>query len=266
MSSRRAVLTECAKRLRTYAGTLEGGGLRSISQRVLQWADKVQADDFVNVVQDYKSFLDEFKREATQGDPKQVRIYEALKEILESAKGKSISLTQLDSIVQPTRGAQQAVAQVIKSFQSKGLTIEQSFYGLCFAYLLMVEGVYDKVMRYLLAWCKWPVDIAELPEKINPMMAELLKIGSYEVLFEDYHRRIRNSIAHANFWFDATLSMAIFDDVNPDDPNDKFHCEKPYDKFVQTVVGLYSVLFLFQVALLMIIFVPVTLLEAKNAQ
>jgi hypothetical protein len=265
MNTREAVLANCAQRFRIYAQTTKDGGLEKTSRRLLELADKIQSDDFLDVAKDYQSFLTEFKQEVTGGDSKQGSIYEALKQILEPA-GRGINLQQLDSIVQLTKAAQQAVGQTMKSFQSTGLTNEQRFYGLCFVYLLMVEGVYDQVMRYLLAWTKWPLNIDKVTDKIDRIQTELLQMGNYQVLFDNYKRRVRNSIAHARFSFDIGTSMAAFDDVNEKDPNDKFHCDMPYTDFVGMVVGLYEVLFLYQMVLLMTVYVPVTLLEAKNAQ
>jgi hypothetical protein len=244
---------------------MKDGGLEKTARRVLQWADKIEADNFSDVVKDYESFLTDFKQEVTEGGSTQVSVYEALKQILEPA-GKKIDLQQLDSILQPTKAAQQAVGQTMKSFQSTGLTNEQRFYGLCFVYLLMVEGVYDQVMRYLLAWSKWPVNIDNVTDKIDRIHDDLLKMGNYQVLFDCYKRRVRNSIAHARFSFDSGTSMAAFDDVNESDPNDEFHCDMPYTDFVKIVVGLYEVLFLYQMVLLMTVYVTVTLVEAKNAQ
>lgn len=158
------------------------------------------------------------------------------------------------------------IDSIIKVFNSSSLTMEQKFYGLCFQYAILVEGIYDQALRYLLLW--WEnskgkrLDVQNM--SIGNVKKELEATGASPSLFVGWERRIRNSIAHARFSYDQTMDKAIFDDVDPGDPLNIFHKEMTYNEFGEMGMALYNVVFLIEIILVMGHLVPMILIAAKK--
>jgi len=92
------------------------------------------------------------------------------------------------------------------------LSDKRRYYGFCFLYLLMIEGLYDENIKILYIFKKAlsgeKVDYEDIQEK--PLWD--FKNEIEPVFFEGYNNRIRNAIAHAKFRFeDRTGKMAFRD-------------------------------------------------------
>lgn len=96
---------------------------------------------------------------------------------------------------------------------SKRLSEKRRYYGLCFMYLISVEGLYDENIRILYIFKKATNGVAVDYETIQEQRLWSLKKELEPVFFEGYNNRLRNAIAHARFRFDDAKGKMIFDDI-----------------------------------------------------
>ncbi|WNZ29983.1 MAG: hypothetical protein IAX21_03755 [Candidatus Bathyarchaeota archaeon] len=97
--------------------------------------------------------------------------------------------------------------------EPKRLSEKRRFFGLCFMYLILLEGLFDETIRvlYILVKAQKGVDIDY--ESVETKNVGELKNGLPTILFEGYNSRLRNSIAHARFRFDDVQNKMTFNDI-----------------------------------------------------
>ena len=105
------------------------------------------------------------------------------------------------------------IAEVYMALVSpESLSDKRRYYGFCFLYLLMIEGLYDENIKILYIFKKAlsgeKVDYEEIQEKPPRDFKNEIE----PVFFEGYNSRIRNAIAHAKFRFDDKTGKMIFRD------------------------------------------------------
>ena len=180
--------------------------------------------------------------------------------------GSPLSISDLEPLLKDTSNVRQVFFHIASVFNSNSLTMEQKFYGVCFLYVILVEGIYDQVLRYLLLW--WENCQGNRPdvqsESIYAVKRELEAAGASAILFDGWEPRIRNSIAHMRFSYGALTNKAIFDDVDPRDPTNTFHTEMNYNQFGEMGMNLYNIVFLVQTILVMGNLVPMILIAAEK--
>ncbi len=96
---------------------------------------------------------------------------------------------------------------------SEALTEKRKYYGLCFMYLILTEGLFDENIRIIYIFKK-----AVENTDIKYEQAQQENLGSLRneidpVFFEGYNSRIRNAIAHARFRYDETRNVMVFEDI-----------------------------------------------------
>lgn len=96
---------------------------------------------------------------------------------------------------------------------SKNLSEKRRYYGLCFMYLISVEGLYDEDMRTLHILKKAGEGVSINYREIQQKPLWFFKKELEPVFFEGYNNRIRNAIAHARFRFDNEKNKMIFKDT-----------------------------------------------------
>lgn len=95
---------------------------------------------------------------------------------------------------------------------SEDLTEKRRYYGLCFEYLVFIEGLYDENMRILYA-IKKAIDGNKVEyEKIEEKSLCDFRSDLPSVFFEGYNNRLRNAIAHARFAFNDNTQKMTFKD------------------------------------------------------
>lgn len=92
----------------------------------------------------------------------------------------------------------------------KGLNEKRKYYGFCFLYLLMVEGLYDENIKILYMFKRATKGEKVDYENIRERPLHFFKNEIEPVFFEGYNNRIRNAIAHAKFRFDDKTNRMIF--------------------------------------------------------
>ncbi len=97
---------------------------------------------------------------------------------------------------------------------------KMSFYGMCYHYPLFVEGVFDESIRLLFLLMSSVQGIPLSSDGVRKMTLGQLKQKSREIglprfFFWGWENRVRNSIAHARFRYDAEKRMMYFVDIDP---------------------------------------------------
>jgi hypothetical protein len=95
---------------------------------------------------------------------------------------------------------------------AKSLSEAGRYYGLCFMYLVYVEGVYDEYIRLLYTFRKATDGVNIAFEAIKDKGVWELATDLDPVFSEGYNNRIRNAIAHAKFKYDDANKIMSFRD------------------------------------------------------
>src|SRR5207245_8025418 len=94
------------------------------------------------------------------------------------------------------------------------------YYGMCLSYMLNVEGVFDETIRllYLLASSAKgkSITLAEINKQpLSQIRAEFSRVYLPDVFFDGWEDgRVRNSIAHCRFRYEAKTGKMRFQDMD----------------------------------------------------
>jgi len=117
-------------------------------------------------------------------------------------------LLELYPLIRSLREPSQNIETLKKIFIEERRSERERFYGLCFIYLIVVEGIYDEWMRILYALKMAAegvnVDLNNVRKKTLWNIREgLRKVGVSDILFEGWEENnIRNAIGHARYSYD----------------------------------------------------------------
>lgn len=174
------------------------------------------------ILEDWKDTKQTFKNEFIGSDENwkyRDRCYVALeKTIIDMVKAKGVQASRktFDKILPALQAGNQALSNLneiaLTLVAPQSLSGKSRYYGLCFMYLISIEGLYDENIRilYIFRMATNGVDIDY--EAIREKDLWSFKSELDPVFFEGYNNRIRNAIAHARFRFDDTKSRMIFQD------------------------------------------------------
>jgi len=131
-------------------------------------------------------------------------------------KGYRTSSKAFNNLIPAFESRTQALFNMAEIFQtlvaSEDLPDKRRFYGLCFMYLILVEGVYDEEIRILYSIKKATDGIQIDYNKIKDKRLWDFRNDLEAIFFIDNHDRIRNSIAHARFKYDDKRGLMTFRD------------------------------------------------------
>ena len=114
------------------------------------------------------------------------------------------ALALLRSAVQPQTTCDQIIS-LASSQQNKTLRMHL----LCYVYLILVEGVYDEVLRFLYVHhLKLDTTNAEIKDIATRFAHD--RVG--ESLLSGWNPTVRNAIGHATYYFDTEAEMIRFED------------------------------------------------------
>lgn len=174
------------------------------------------------VLKDWDDTEKTFKNEFIGSDENweyRERCYDALEKIIREiikARGLQASSRTFERILPALQIGHEALDNLTEIYlalvASKDLSEKRRYYGLCFMYLILIEGIYDEDIRmlYILRKAAKSVDINY--ETIKEKDLWSFKSELEPTFFEGYNNRIRNAIAHARFRFDNAKGQMIFND------------------------------------------------------
>ena len=263
-------LQQLSAKLDQFALVLDSGGLPKTASWLRAASKQISSSTIDDLALNYSKEVVNFRDEFSSGNAKMAELFHEVRSRMpKHPPNAPLTITDLETILAKTSATQQQIAKIVSVFNSGALDTEQKFYGMCLLYVIMVEGVYDEVLRFLLLWYENlrgnTILSATLANKNTyTLKSELEASGAKPVLFEFWQPRIRNSIAHARFSYDVKNDKAIFDDVDPHDQTNTFHKEMSYKEFGELETGLLYAMFLVQVLLIMDHYVPEILVRAKQ--
>jgi len=157
-------------------------------------------------------------------------------------------LLELYPLIRSLREPSQNIETLKKIFIEERRSERERFYGLCFIYLIVVEGIYDEWMRILYALKMAAegvnVDLNNVRKKTLWNIREgLRKVGVSDILFEGWEENnIRNAIGHARYSYDENTKKMTFVNIKPKTGVVKYSLT--YNEFVATGLKVELVSFI----------------------
>jgi hypothetical protein len=145
--------------------------------------------------------------------------FEELKRIFnEVIKTKSHRTREtIDRLLSPLKIGTETLENIAEIYQTvvvaPKLSSRRKFYGICFIYMLFVEGLFDEVIRMLYILNEAGKDKDVKYEDVENKSPHNFKGKIDSIFLEGYDKRLRNSIAHARFKFDQKTGKMIFQDI-----------------------------------------------------
>ena len=129
------------------------------------------------------------------------------------------------------------------------LKLKQKWFGACFAYVMIVEGVFRELCEYILMLDDIRTGKSRTFSQIEALsmfklVEEITSKLDISIFTEGYFNRLRNAIAHANFRFNETTGKMNFKDVYQGKVRDvgDFTLEEFGKKFYLKIDDLYTII------------------------
>jgi hypothetical protein len=136
------------------------------------------------------------------------------------------------------------IGDIIRNIKDPKL-VERRFYLLCFAYLIMVEGIFDECVRILyFLWVNskgMGLKFQEVKEKkVKDINKEFIQSGFFPTFLQNWEEKnhLRNSIGHARFEFHPNNNLMHFIDVNPQDGKMNYNKFLNFDEFAKIALEI----------------------------
>jgi len=248
-----------AEAIRGFAGILKG--------------KEVPADFLKRLDLLFDLNLDEFETILSVGQSYRKRCFEEIKEITIDSIGRMGSefgpaLLTLYPLFQRVNMFSKVTGSIAEQLSHKEtLSEEVVFHLYCYAYLILVEGIYDELARILYFLAKVQKNnIPNLAGLERMSVRDVLRMfGSTPVFLErwDEKNHIRNAIGHARTNYDVSRKRVRFIDVNSYGTQTFDSGDIPFSQFVERALEIEDSLTAFlHIFLLLKIF---DLIYSKNA-
>ena len=120
----------------------------------------------------------------------------------------SPSFTSALSILEDAKAPQETCTQIMRLAATQNSNLVR-MHLYCFVYLILIEGVYDQVLRFLYALhTKSPSSNADT----KSICENFKRDNMANALIDGWNPIVRNAIAHATYLLDANSEMANFED------------------------------------------------------
>lgn len=122
----------------------------------------------------------------------------------------SNALLQANDFLKEATTKTKVVNKILLAFRQGNLDQEQLFYGDCFIYLMLMEGVFDTYLSWLYAWSEASAgrdvkyEEIETARQALQLLADRYGVESLQQEYWNDKGHLRNSIAHARFSYDPT--------------------------------------------------------------
>lgn len=191
--------------------------IRKLAQNLL--IPRVTLDE---VVKDWEDIVQTFRSEFVgSGENSKYReqSYEDLVKIIWEVINKrgTDSSKIFEKVLPALERGNEALANLAEIYltlvSSKNLSEKGRYYGLCFMYIILTEGVYDENIRILYILKKASTKLDMEYEAIQDKNLWFFKKRLEPIFFEGWNNRVRNAIAHARFRFDSATNKMTFKDI-----------------------------------------------------
>jgi len=213
-----------AKELHKLAGRFSRGGFATTARWIEQLSKtlKLPRVTFGEATEDLKDIHQAFKNEfvgANETANYREKCFEAFESLILGmidTRGHLESSKAFERVNPALKSGNQALRNIAEIYlaliASRDLNDKRRYYGLCFMYLILIEGLFDENIRilYILKKASEGIDIDYDEIKEKPLRFFEDKLDP--IFFEGYNNHIRNSIAHARFRFDQKKKKMIFKD------------------------------------------------------
>jgi hypothetical protein len=207
-SNKRANASHYVRGLRYYVETFEEANLKTTANWLALWIDEITSDHPPSL-SEYEKAYAEFRSELKKTFEISPNVLAELERLLSYPKKPTQkAIQQAASFLNDLKTKVKIVNKILLAFRQGNLDQEQLFYGDCFVYLILMEGVFDAVLSMLYAWSEASAGRGVEREDIEIARQSLrLLHDSHGVqsLQEEYWEdkgHLRNSIAHARFSYD----------------------------------------------------------------
>lgn len=138
----------------------------------------------------------------------------------------------IDSILGDLIAGKKKISEIAEILEKqKDKKSKLSFHLLCYAYLIMVEGIFDELTRILFFLKESSSGDPATMKKLE--IAEIYrKMNQKPVFLNNWteKKHIRNAIAHAKAFYEVGERVRFIDDKNPNDPYDS---TMPWQRFIE---------------------------------
>jgi hypothetical protein len=196
-----------AERLREYAHLFQIGIFPTVASILNKTAQLVESSAITQTILDdaYAQLQNALQKEFSQGISWRKDIFDDVDAILRKGSPK---FNEAFAILRRTQTAQETFQRILSvaTQQKEDLT---QMYLLCFLYLILFEGVYDEVIRFLYAL---HLKLPNSNSKIKDIKDRFNRDRVGQSLFDGWNPTVRNGIAHATFSLDPRTEQAYFED------------------------------------------------------
>jgi len=171
---------------------------------------------------DLDEMINTWKSDYVKGNAARQTLFEAVwPRAFKAVKSKDFGaeLLKLDPIIRDLRDNAQNFTPLSQAFLPFKGDRKMQFYGICFHYLLNVEGIFDDAIKVLYGL----VLISEgqlVPENLGDLSTwnireEFKKLGVPDLVFDGWRNgHVRNSVSHSRFRYNDKPGEMRFIDIN----------------------------------------------------
>ena len=151
-SNKRANASHYVRGLRNYVETFEEANLKTTANWLALWIDEIKSDHPPSLGEYEKAYA-EFRSELKKTFEISPNVLAELEQLLSYPKQPTQkAIQQAASFLNDLKTKVKIVKKILLAFVKEIGTKEQLFYGDCFVYLILMEGVFDAVLSMLYAW------------------------------------------------------------------------------------------------------------------
>jgi len=218
---KKSEMEKVAKVFDIYEFRKTAESIRCLSNDLYKNSKKVNFDKTFEQLQE--TLEEEFISRGT--DPSfRRKLGSALISLMNAATKKNLALVKkqvsdFEPSMQRIMNSYMVIGDIVESLtKNTQITNKQKYYGACFTYLLMVEGVFRELAEYILMLDDIRIghvrkfsDIETLD--IYDLAKQIESKSDISILTKGYSNSLRNAIAHADFRFNNATGKMAFKDV-----------------------------------------------------
>jgi len=208
LSNKDAKVAHYVRGLRDFAETFEEAKLKTTANWLTLFISGILSDHPLSS-SDYEKAYAEFRTELQNTFRISPDVLTELERLLSYPTTPSQKMNeQAAAFLKETKAKVKMVNKIRLTLRHGNLDQEQLFYGNCFVYLILMEGVFDTLLSLLCAWSEAsagrPVQSKniEIAKQSLPLLHDRHGVHSLQEEYWGDRGHLRNAIAHARFSYD----------------------------------------------------------------